>query len=64
MGALHIHEGSSIDKANCRGKVCQTVCIDHGFNLWKRLLTLNLLSTVQQSKLQFYYLSHTSLQVL
>ena len=27
MGPLRIHEGSSVDKADCRGKICQTVCI-------------------------------------
>ena len=26
IGALRIHEGSSADKADCKGKICQTVC--------------------------------------
>ena len=36
----------------------------HRFNLWKILLTLNVLSTVQWNKLLFYHLSYTGLQVL
>lgn len=31
MGGLRVHEGSSASKANCRGKICQTVCSSSSF---------------------------------